>query len=116
MTRNGFSLFAFAGKIKIRSYEKGKYRQDNRCVKHNLQNYWKGNVLAQIQIDLSSMPPRDAHDLLSSAVIPRPIAWVSSVSADGQVNDFFKYVLSFRTPLSVAGTSTNKCLSPIEIH
>ncbi len=32
------------------------------------------------------MPARDAHDLLSSAVIPRPIAWVSSVSAEGQVN------------------------------
>jgi flavin reductase (DIM6/NTAB) family NADH-FMN oxidoreductase RutF len=42
--------------------------------------------LAQIQIDLSKMQPRDVHDLLSSAVIPRPIAWVSSISTQGQVN------------------------------
>ena len=32
------------------------------------------------------MPPRDAHDLLGSAIIPRPIAWVSSVDAAGQIN------------------------------
>lgn len=42
--------------------------------------------MAQIQIDLSRVPPRDAHGLLGSAVVPRPIAWISSVSADGQVN------------------------------
>ena len=42
--------------------------------------------MAQIEIDLSSIPPRDAHNLLGSAVIPRPIAWVSSISADGKVN------------------------------
>ena len=42
--------------------------------------------MSQKQIDLSSIPPRDAHDLLGSAIIPRPIAWVSSVSAEGKVN------------------------------
>ena len=42
--------------------------------------------MAQRQIDLTAMPGRDAHDLLSSAVIPRPIAWVCSVSAADQVN------------------------------
>lgn len=42
--------------------------------------------MAQMEIDLSRIAARDAHDLLTSAVVPRPIAWVSSVSADGQVN------------------------------
>lgn len=42
--------------------------------------------MAQIEIDLSGMPPRDAHDLLSSAIIPRPIAWVCSLGADGKIN------------------------------
>jgi flavin reductase (DIM6/NTAB) family NADH-FMN oxidoreductase RutF len=42
--------------------------------------------LAQKEIDLSNMAPRDAHDLLSSAIIPRPIAWVCSVDADGKFN------------------------------
>ena len=37
-------------------------------------------------IDLSSLAPRDAHDLLTSALIPRPIAWVTSISRDGRVN------------------------------
>jgi flavin reductase (DIM6/NTAB) family NADH-FMN oxidoreductase RutF len=39
-----------------------------------------------MEIDLSSMLPQDAHDLLGSAIIPRPIAWVSSVNTAGQVN------------------------------
>jgi flavin reductase (DIM6/NTAB) family NADH-FMN oxidoreductase RutF len=39
-----------------------------------------------MEIDLSTLEARDAHDLLTSALIPRPIAWVSSISAQGQVN------------------------------
>jgi flavin reductase (DIM6/NTAB) family NADH-FMN oxidoreductase RutF len=39
-----------------------------------------------VQIDLFSLEPRAAHDLLTSAVIPRPIAWVSSLSREGQIN------------------------------
>src|SRR4030042_3238043 len=39
-----------------------------------------------MEIDLSTLPAREAHDLLTSALIPRPIAWVSSVSAQGQIN------------------------------
>lgn len=32
------------------------------------------------------MPPRDAYRLMLSAIIPRPIAWVSTVSAEGTPN------------------------------
>ena len=39
-----------------------------------------------MEIDLNTLPARDAHDLLTSAIIPRPIAWVSSVSAQGHIN------------------------------
>jgi flavin reductase (DIM6/NTAB) family NADH-FMN oxidoreductase RutF len=39
-----------------------------------------------MEIDLNTLTARDAHDLLSSALIPRPIAWVSSISAKGQIN------------------------------
>ena len=39
-----------------------------------------------MKIDLNTLPARDAHDLLTSAIVPRPIAWVSSVSAQGAVN------------------------------
>ena len=39
-----------------------------------------------MEIDLNSLQPRDAHDLMTSAIIPRPIAWVSSVSAQGHFN------------------------------
>jgi len=39
-----------------------------------------------MEIDLSTLPAREAHDLMTSALIPRPIAWVSSVSAKGQIN------------------------------
>jgi flavin reductase (DIM6/NTAB) family NADH-FMN oxidoreductase RutF len=39
-----------------------------------------------MEIDLNTLQARDAHDLLTSAIIPRPIAWVSSVSAQGSIN------------------------------
>lgn len=32
------------------------------------------------------LEPRHAHDLLTSAIIPRPIAWVSSINENGQAN------------------------------
>jgi flavin reductase (DIM6/NTAB) family NADH-FMN oxidoreductase RutF len=39
-----------------------------------------------MDVDLSTLEPRHAHDLLASALIPRPIAWVSTISSDGKVN------------------------------
>ncbi len=39
-----------------------------------------------MEIDLNKLAARDAHDLLASAIIPRPIAWVSSISAQGHIN------------------------------
>src|SRR4030043_617963 len=41
---------------------------------------------SNMEIDLSTLPAREAHDLLTSALIPRPIAWVSSISAQGHIN------------------------------
>ena len=32
------------------------------------------------------LEPRHAHDVLTSAIIPRPIAWVSSINTSGQTN------------------------------
>ncbi len=59
-----------------------------------------------MEIDLFSLAPRDAHDLLTSAVIPRPIAWVSSVSHEGQVNlapfSFFSGVTWYPPTLCVS--------------
>ncbi len=39
-----------------------------------------------MQIDLASLPYRSAYKLLIGTVIPRPIAWVSSINEDGQPN------------------------------
>jgi flavin reductase (DIM6/NTAB) family NADH-FMN oxidoreductase RutF len=39
-----------------------------------------------MEIDLMDLAPRHAHDLLTSSVIPRPIAWVSTINHDGQIN------------------------------
>ena len=46
-----------------------------------------------MEIDLNTLPARAVHDLLTSAIIPRPthlpdgqVAWVSSVSAQGNIN------------------------------
>jgi flavin reductase (DIM6/NTAB) family NADH-FMN oxidoreductase RutF len=39
-----------------------------------------------MKINLIELEPRHAHDLLTSIIIPRPIAWVSSINKDGQTN------------------------------
>ena len=39
-----------------------------------------------MEINLMNLEPRHAHDLLTSAVIPRPIAWVSTMNKEGQTN------------------------------
>ena len=36
--------------------------------------------------DFAQIGPRDRHKLLTSTIIPRPIAWVSTRSADGVDN------------------------------
>lgn len=39
-----------------------------------------------MDIDTSNYPPREVYKLLTAAVIPRPIAWVSTVNTQGQPN------------------------------
>ncbi len=39
-----------------------------------------------MEIDLRKIEPRYAHDLLTSSIIPRPIAWVSTFSENNEVN------------------------------
>ena len=38
------------------------------------------------EVDLLSLAPRDRYKLLTAIVIPRPIAWVTTVGAEGVVN------------------------------
>lgn len=51
-----------------------------------------------MQVDLHTLPPRDAYQWMISMIVPRPIAWVSSQSQDGVVNlapfSFFNGVTS----------------------
>ncbi len=37
-------------------------------------------------IDFSGLPPRDAYAWMSSLIMPRPIAWVSTLSPEGVAN------------------------------
>ncbi len=39
-----------------------------------------------MSIDLSALPPAERYKLLTAVVIPRPVAWVTTVSAAGVVN------------------------------
>ncbi len=51
-----------------------------------------------MELDPATLPPRDRHLLLTGLVVPRPIAWVSTVAADGTPNlapySFFALVSS----------------------
>jgi flavin reductase (DIM6/NTAB) family NADH-FMN oxidoreductase RutF len=39
-----------------------------------------------MQLDLSQLRPRDAYAWMISTILPRPIAWVSTISLSGQSN------------------------------
>ena len=39
-----------------------------------------------MEINLMELESRHAHDILTSSIIRRPIAWVSSVNKEGQPN------------------------------
>jgi flavin reductase (DIM6/NTAB) family NADH-FMN oxidoreductase RutF len=44
------------------------------------------NEAPTISIVPSSLPPRDAYRIMTGLIVPRPIAWVSTVGADGSSN------------------------------
>lgn len=39
-----------------------------------------------MEIDLRMLEPRHAYDLMTGIIIPRPIAWVSTIGANGRAN------------------------------
>lgn len=39
-----------------------------------------------MQLDFSTLPPRDAYQWMTRTILPRPIAWVSTISAEGRTN------------------------------
>lgn len=49
-------------------------------------------------LDFSKLSPRDAYNWMIGTILPRPIAWVSSISSDGKTNlapfSFFQGVTS----------------------
>lgn len=51
-----------------------------------------------MRLDLPSLKPRDVYQWLTSTILPRPIAWVSTLSAEGRTNlapfSFFQGVTS----------------------
>jgi flavin reductase (DIM6/NTAB) family NADH-FMN oxidoreductase RutF len=59
------------------------------------------------RIDFSTLPTRDTYKFLTGVVIPRPIAWVTTLSDNGEVNaapfSFFN-VFGSNPPLVVIGT------------
>jgi len=39
-----------------------------------------------MRLDLTTLSPRDAYQWLTHTILPRPIAWVSTISAEGRTN------------------------------
>src|SRR5215203_1870980 len=56
------------------------------------------NLLRLMLLDFSALPPREVYGWMISTILPRPIAWVSTISADGKTNlapfSFFQGVTS----------------------
>ncbi|MBM3841944.1 MAG: flavin reductase family protein [Verrucomicrobia bacterium] len=55
-----------------------------------------------MELDLAALPPREAHAWMIATILPRPIAWISTISGDGRPNlapfSYFQAV-SARPPL-----------------
>lgn len=55
-------------------------------------------MLSAMQLDFSGLPPREAYAWMTATILPRPIAWVATISAAGKVNlapfSFFQGVTS----------------------
>jgi flavin reductase (DIM6/NTAB) family NADH-FMN oxidoreductase RutF len=51
-----------------------------------------------MQLDFTKLPPREVYGWMTSVIAPRPIAWVSTIAADGRTNlapfSFFQGVTS----------------------
>jgi flavin reductase (DIM6/NTAB) family NADH-FMN oxidoreductase RutF len=59
-----------------------------------------------MQLNLSELPPAKRYGILSSLIVPRPIAWVTTLDEDGQVNAApFSYfqIMGENPPLVVLG-------------
>ncbi len=39
-----------------------------------------------MHLDFTSLSPREAYSWMATTILPRPIAWVSTISADGKTN------------------------------
>lgn len=39
-----------------------------------------------MHLDFSKLPPREAYEWMTNTILPRPIAWVSTLSAEGKTN------------------------------
>ncbi|MEJ1972826.1 MAG: hypothetical protein WDM96_10305 [Lacunisphaera sp.] len=59
-------------------------------------------------LDFETLAPRDAYSWMIHAITPRPIAWVSTISAAGKTNlapfSFFQGVCSKPPMLMFAGS------------
>ena len=51
-----------------------------------------------MHLDFATLPPRTAYSWMTTTILPRPIAWVSTISADGKTNlapfSFFQAITS----------------------
>ena len=63
-----------------------------------------------MRLDFTSLKPRDAYAWMTAAIQPRPIAWVSTISAEGRTNlapfSFFQGVTSAPPTLLVVPVNT----------
>lgn len=60
-------------------------------------------------LDFEKLPPRDSYNWMINAITPRPIAWVSTISASGQTNlapfSFFQGVCANPPTLLFSGAN-----------
>jgi hypothetical protein len=75
------------------------------CGRHTRDPTW-----GTMQIDFTTLPLRDAYALMTTSIMPRPVAWVSTISPGGRTNlapfSFFQGVTANPPTLLIVPVNT----------
>ena len=71
--------------------------------------FWAVRILhPPMTLDFENLAPRDVYAWMSNTITPRPIAWVSTISAEGKTNlapfSYFQAICSNPPTLLFTGT------------
>lgn len=88
----------------------GCWQGSSRASRSSLDGTPSARQCFVMRIDITALKARDAYQWMTSTILPRPIAWVSTISPEGRTNlapfSFFQGVTSSPPSLMFVPTNT----------